>query len=302
MGCSRRDNWYCAHVAFIQFSNSTTPTARLVGAYVHALSRGGRLETAREVLEAHAHLGGDTAIARASLIAAVAKQYGADAAFNELLATPSHLWSPHACTSVMHAFGVEGVRPHVAVEILESARTRGVVVDRGMYDSAMRALGRAGKVKEAYLLLTSMIKDNISPSDITFEALIYACAHAQTENSNAMLGKRACVVFEAAKEANQVTPRVLSAFASVILRSGIWDDHRAVDLINRMGNVAKLDSEQLRKKGVKFELFESKLYRLRLLREKSLTIALDKSLDKQGHKAAKKQRLRVPNWTQPEKL
>lgn len=289
-------------MAFTQFTSSSTPTARLVGAYVHALSRGGRVDTAREVLGAYAHLGGDTAIARSSLIAAIAKQYGADAAFNELLVTPSHLWSAHACTSVMHAFGVEGVRPLVAVEILEAARVRGVVVDRAMYDSAMRALGRAGKVREAYVLLTTMIKDNISPSDITFEALMYACAHAQTENSNAMLGKRACVVFEAAKEANQVTPRVLSAFASVILRSGIWDDRRAVELINRMGNVAKLDSEQLRKEGVKFELFESKLYRLRLLRQKSQTIPLQDGPQNRDHRAAKKQRLRVQNLTQSENL
>lgn len=270
VGCVRRKDWYSARTAYDHFTRAQVPSARLVGAYVHTLSRSHRIDDARTVLRRAPHA--DSAIARASVVSALAKFDGADAALNELNGLPAHLWSPHACTSVMHALGIN-VRPDDAAEVLTNAQRNGVLVDMGMYDAAMRALGRAGRLDDAYTMLSELRMRGLKPTDVTFEALIYACAHAQDRveaPSVERLGRRACVVFDAAVAEELVTPRVLSAFASVVLRSHIWQDDRVDGLIEGMRDALRLGVEGLKRGGVTYERFEFKMLSLIRLRAKAV--------------------------------
>lgn len=269
IGCVRRNDWHSARTAYNHFVGQQLPSQKLVGAYVHSLSRAGRLDEARIVLDQAPH--SDSAIARASFIAAVARGRGPDAALHELTSLPPDLWSPHACTAVMHALGIH-VRPDDATALLAQAQRHGVLVDIEMYDAVMRALGRAGRLQEAYQLLAQLRTRGLQPTDITFEGLIYACAHVQNvmdAPSVESLGRRACVVFDAALTEDLVTPRVMSAFASVVLRSHIWLDVRVDHLIDDMQRALLLGEEGLKRGGVTYERFEFKLDSLVRLRTKA---------------------------------
>lgn len=290
-GCTRRHNWYSAHVAFTQYAQrGVSPTPKLIGAYVHALSKGGRLDTARAVLHAHAP-DADTPIARASLVGAVARHEGADCALRELQGMPPRLWSVHACTAVIHALGLEG-RGMEGANLLRYTRDSiGIDADGEMYDAAMRSLGREGKVNDAYAMLSEMRRYRVKASDVTLESLMYACAHAQErEHGVESLGRRACVVYDAAESGGLLTPRVLSAFATVMLRSGLWEDERVTKLVGRMERVVQTvhDEDGLRRDGVKMELFQRKLDRLCDLRAKVKEIGARKKFRQKGKQKVKR--------------
>lgn len=268
VGCTRRDNWYLAHVAFREYAHQAEPTPRLVAAYVHALSRGGRVDAAKAVLLQSAHA--DSPFARASLIAAIAKQNGSEAALSELYALPSRLWSPHACTAVIHALGIE-MRADDAVLLLRAAQRNGVLVDMEMYNAGLRALGRAGLVRDSFQLLAEVNERGLKLNDITFEALIYACAHARVgiqASSLVDLGRRACILYDAAIAKDCLSPRVLSAFSSVLLRAGLWEDPRVDSLILQMQKALSLSVNEMKRYGIAYDRFIGKLQRLMILRER----------------------------------
>lgn len=269
VGCTRRDNWYLAHVAFTQYAHHAEPTPKLIAAYVHALTRGGRVEDAKAVLHQSAHA--DSAFARASLIAGIAKQNGPDSALAELYALPPRLWSPHACTAVIHALGID-MRPDDAILLLRAAQRNGVLADMEMYNAGFRALGRSGRVRDSFQLLAEANERGLQPNDITFEALIYSCAHARIgihASSLLDLGRRACILYDAAIAKECLSPRVMSAFASVLLRSSLWEDHRVDRLINRMQHALSLSPSDMKKCGITYDRFHAKLQRLIALREKN---------------------------------
>lgn len=241
------------------------PSARLVGAYVHALCRGGRLEDAYKLLGTHADLDGP--VARTSVIGALTRGGRVDDGLQELrhcIERGIDMRAPNGWTAVIHGFGIEG-RAVEAAELLEEAIALGVRVDAGMYDAVIRAYGRVGRLKDAFGMLGRLRASGLRPTDCTFEGLIYACAHA---GEGMGLGRRAFVIFDAAKEEGKATVRVVSAVASAVLRAGMSEEERVVGLLREMERIWGDIGEGVWELGVDAERFERKLKDLRRMMKK----------------------------------
>lgn len=267
---ARHRQWEELHHEYESFVRLHGPTERLLTVYVRLQGRAGRISQARDAILSSPSA--DCGPARTAFVTAIARHRPATQAFTELLATPSPLWSPHVCTAVLHAIGLAG-RSDLVHTILAQASNRGVIFDVTMFDAALRSLGRGGKLDEAYQLLNQMTNFGIQPTSNTMEALIYACAHVQDNYKNMLyvqsIGLRACVIYEAAIQKNLISPPVLSAFASVVLRSRLWNDHRVTSLIQNMRHALKLGTERLRRLGVSKDKFQAKLERILYLRSET---------------------------------
>lgn len=259
--------WDDLHREYTSFVEPHGPAERVLTVYIRLQGRAGRISYARDAILSSPSA--DCAQARTAFMKAIARNCSAQMAFDELFNTPSSLWSPHACTAVLHAVGL-AERSDLVDTILTEALNRGVVIDITMFDAALRSLGRGGRLREAFQLLSRMTNCGIQPTSNTMEALIYACAHVQDDYKDTLfvqsIGRRACVVYEAAVQKNLVSPAVLSAFASVVLRSRLWNDHRVPSLIDNMRDALKLGPNRLKRFGVTSEKFQAKLVRILYLR------------------------------------
>lgn len=262
---SRR--WDELHREYTSFVGLHGPAERVLTVYIRLQGRAGRISHARDAILSSPSA--DCAQARTAFIKAIARNCSAQMAFDELFDTPSSLWSPHACTAVLHAVGL-AERSDLVDTILTEALNRGVVIDITMFDAALRSLGRGGRLHEAYQLLSRMMNCGIQPTSNTMEALIYACAHVQDDYKDTLfvqsIGRRACVIYEAAVQKNLISPAVLSAFASVVLRSRLWNDHRIPSLVDNMRDALKLGPDRLKRFGVTSDKFQAKLVRILYLR------------------------------------
>lgn len=252
MDWSTADSDYTAYIA------QHIPTKRVLGSYVRALCRQGRLDEARDHLNMYPIA--DSAVARASFIGAIARRDGADAAHTELLSCDRCFWSPHAVTAVMHAYGLE-LRPQETAKLLRSADEAGVELDVQMFNSLIRVLGRVGRLRDALLVMRQVRLRQLTPTDCTFEGLIYACAHTYSDQGHATaqsFGKRALVIYDAAEAEGLNSPRVLSALASAILRCDLFMDERVEKLLDGMARALKMSYNDLRRLGVNKDRFALK--------------------------------------------
>lgn len=246
------------------------PTERLLTVYIRLQGRAGRISHARNAILSSPSV--DNPRARTAFVTAIAHHYPAEKALDELFNTPSSLWSPHVCTAVLHAAGLEN-RPDLVHVILQEAANRRIETDVTMFDAALRSLGRGGELTEVYQLLNKMLSLGFQPTSTTYEALIYSCAHAQDKHRDALfvqsMGLRACVIYEAAGQKNLLTPPVLSAFASVVLRSRLWNDHRVPSLIQNIRKAIDSNPDSLKRSGVTKDKLQTKLARILYLRAES---------------------------------
>lgn len=241
------------------------PSARLVGAYVNALCRGGRLDDAYKLLDMHPELDGP--VARTSVIGALTRSGRVGEGMQELrhcMERGFDMSAPNGWTAVIHGYGVEG-RAAEAAEVLEEAIACDVRVDAEMYDAVIRAYGRVGKLKDAFGVLGRLRANGLRPTDCTFEGLIYACAHA---GEGIGLGRRAFVIFDAAKEEGKASVRVVNAVASAVLKAGMRGEGRAMELLKEMESIWGEIGEGVWELGVDAERFEKKLKNLRRLVKK----------------------------------
>lgn len=132
------------------------------------------------------------------------------------------------------------------------------VADGGVYDAGIRALGRVGRVKEAFELARCMTNKGFKCSEHTYVGLLYACCHADKAEEG-----RAFVVFDAAKADGVVNAKVLGAMASFVLKKGVWADDRVEALVNDMNKVV---SENHFGYGIDPQRFVQKLQDLSRLR------------------------------------
>lgn len=243
------------------------PSTRVVGAYVNALCRGRRLDDAYRLLETHEEFDGP--VARTSVIGALTRSGRVDEGLMELRRCVTRgfdMSAPHGWTAVIHALGVEG-RAEEAVAVLDEAIALRVRVDAGMYDAVIRAYGRVGMAREAFEVLGRLRADGLHPTECTFEGLIYACAHG---GEGAGLGRKAFVIYDAAKEEGKAGVRVVNAVASAVLRARLGADDRVMQLLGEMEKIWDEVGARVSELGVDAERFERKLKGLRRVLKKEM--------------------------------
>jgi pentatricopeptide repeat protein len=237
-------------------ATGVSPSCRAVGAYVDCLARADRADDARRVLAAFP--AGDTLVSRTSIVSGLARVPGReDEALAALREIRKHGFVPNcrAYTAVTHGLG-KARRSREAVDLLHAALDDGVEPDSMLYESVICACGACADVDGAFSVLASMRERGLEMSDRAFEGLIYACGSAGRT-------RRACIVFSAAEAAKLDTPRVVSAFASALLRRGV-NDERAVKLMARMEAIVQsMSAGQPGRAGVDAHRFRSKLASVR---------------------------------------
>lgn len=188
------------------------------------------------------------------LVAAVCKFEGPAAGLRELRVSKSdNMQSVHAYTSVIHSHGVRSLSDVVSALVNEAENDHMLQPDIMLYDAAIRAQGRAGKVREAFAMFNTLREKGLEPTEGCFVGLVYACAHG---GGGPELGKRAFVAWEAARWHGVAGKLVLGGVASVLLRWNLWNDPRVGRLVREMK--ACLQRKQQWRTG-EAERFEQKL-------------------------------------------
>lgn len=277
-GCTRRNDWYSAHIAFqsyMYFGNDPFPSSKLLGAYIHALCKNGQLEMAQRVFATYLP-SSNTEVIQTTLISHTAKWHGVNAAIVQLKSLHASLWSSHLVTALIHTLGNEE-RYQDAFYLFQLARgdKYQVTVDLQMCNALMRAVCRKGQLKLAYKLLKVMKSYRISPDDVTYQAVLLAYFHRKDvdEEGVGMADKemleKAKAVYDGCIAKGLLSPRVDSAFASVVLKYDYNYDDTIIRLIEQMHyTVTNCSKAQLKKMGVDMHHFRSKLNRLIELRRK----------------------------------
>lgn len=264
--CKTFHHQHTATTAWNQAIQHSAPSPKLTLIYITYLCRINQIPTAKHLLATYP--ASDSSHARCKIISSYARSQHLNKAVIELLeACKAGYASTAAYTAVLRSAGEHRHGKLSLTFVISALNDTSIELDQVFFNTAIRAVGRCGHVREAFHLFHTMREKDILPTPRTFEGLIYACSH---DGKTQGLGKRALIVLDAARAEHCAQVRVLGAAASAVLACGIWQDDRVELLIKDMKNcVDRLGYDGFKKVALDKVKFETKIYDLQRLRSYS---------------------------------